>query len=95
MGKESIQLIQQTAEETRQMLLVRLNEYIHQAKQKLNEIAKQLRQRREEGTIIEIDLQNWKVELQQMTEQLNKPSTITIQQSSASLINKIQVELPG
>ena len=44
---------------------------------------------------MENDLQRWKEELQQMKEQLNKPSNITIQQTSTALVNKIRVDFSG
>jgi len=61
----------------------------------LNKLTNQLKLSRQEDDIIEIDLEKWKEELQQMTEQFNKPSNITIEQSSIPLINKIHVNISG
>jgi hypothetical protein len=93
--QESIQKIKETAEETRQLLVKHTNNNITDIEQKLNQLTNQIRLSREENDIIETDLQKWKEELQQMTEQLNKPSNIKIHQDSTTLINKIQVEFSG
>jgi len=55
----------------------------------------QLRQSREEDDIIETDLQNWKEKFTELTEKLNNPSHITIQQNTIPLINKLGVDLSG
>jgi len=89
--QESIEKIKQTAEEGRQLLLKHTNNHITHIEQKLNKLNNQFRLSRKEDNFIEIDLQEWKKELQQMTDQLNKPSHITIYQDSTTLINKIQV----
>jgi hypothetical protein len=91
--KDSIQKIQQTAEETRHILFIHTNKRINQIEEKLNKLTNQLRQNRQEDDIIEIDLQKWNEELKQMTEQFNKPLNITIEQSSTPLINKIHVNV--
>jgi hypothetical protein len=93
--QESIQKIKQTAEETRQLLVKHTNEHIIDIEQRLNKLNNQFRLRREEDNFIERDLQEWKKQLQQMTEQLNKPSHIKIYQDSTPLINKIQVIFYG
>ena len=89
--QESIQKIKQTAEEVRQTLLIHTNEHIDQTKEKLDKLANQLKHSRDEDDIIETDLQKWKEELQQMTQQFSKPSNIKIQQSLIPLVNKVQV----
>jgi hypothetical protein len=89
--QESIQKIKQTAEEGRQLLLKHTNNHITRIEQKLNKLNNQFRLSRKEDNFIEIDLQEWKKELQQMTDQLNKPSHIKIRQYSTPLINIIQV----
>jgi chromosome segregation ATPase len=92
---ESIEKIKQTAEEIRQIVSININENMDPTKDRLNKLTDQLKQSREQDEIIETDLQKWKEELQQIREQLNRPSNIIIQQSSIPLINKIQVEFPG
>jgi chromosome segregation ATPase len=93
--QQSIQKIKQTAEEARQLLVKYTNEHIIRIEQRLNKLTYQLKHSRDEDDIMETDFQKWKEELQQMTEQLNKPPNIEIQQSSTPLINKIQVEFFG
>ena len=51
-----------------------------------------MRQSREENDFIETDLQRWKQELTQLTNQLAKPSNITIRQDSAPLVTQISVD---
>jgi chromosome segregation ATPase len=93
--QQSIQKIQQTAEEARQLLVKYTSEHIIRIGQRLNKLTEQLKHSRDEDDIMETDLHKWKEELQQMTEQLNKSPNIEIQQSSTCLINKIQVEFFG
>jgi hypothetical protein len=92
---DSIQKIKQTADETRQVLFKYISEHITQLEHTSNKLTNQLKLSRQEDDIIEIDLEKWKEELQQMTEQFNKPSNITIEQSSIPLINKIHVNISG
>lgn len=92
---ESIEKIKKTAEETRQLLVKYTSDHITRIEQNLNTLTNQLKHSREEDDIMETDLQNWKEELQQMTQQLNKPPNIEVQVSSTPLINEIQVESLG
>jgi hypothetical protein len=52
-----------------------------------------LRESREENDIIETDLDHWKDELAQLTEQLIKPRNITIRHDSTPLVAKIYVDV--
>ncbi len=58
------------------MLSKYTNEHIIRIEKKLNQLTNQLRQSREEDDIMEPDLKKWKEKLQQMTQQLNKPSNV-------------------
>ena len=91
--QESIEKIRQTAQEIRHLLSMHTSE--HLLKVKLEQFIEQLKRSRAEDEIIEGDLQKWQEQLKQLTQQINKPSTIVIQQSEIPLINKIQVQFSG
>jgi ribosome recycling factor len=93
--EDSIQKIRQASEETRQLLLKHSSKYINHIEEKLIKLTNQLRQGRKEDDITENDLNRWKEELKQLTEQFTKPLNITIQQSSTPLINNIHIEISG
>jgi hypothetical protein len=93
--RNSIKNIQQTAEETRQILLNNINEYSHQIIIKLNELTNQLRKTRQENDFNETAVRHFDEELKLLTNELTKPSHISIQENSQPLINKISVEVSG
>jgi hypothetical protein len=89
--KDSIRKIQQTAEECRQILLQHTTKHFNQIEINLTKLTDQLKQTRQENDFNEIDLKNLKQKLTQLEKELDKPSNISIQQDSTSLINKISV----
>ena len=91
--KESIEKIKQTAQEIRQLLSAHMNENI--VRTKLDELTQQIKNTREQDNIIESDLQKWREELQQITQQWKKLSNIVIQQTETTLVKKIQVQFSG
>jgi len=88
---DSIRKIQQTAKECRQSLLQYTTEHIQKIEVNLAKLTDQLRHTRQENDFNEIDLQQLKQKLTQIQEELDKPSDISIQRDSASLVNKICV----
>ena len=94
---QSIQIIKQTADETRQTLSHRFTENINLSKIKLDQFTQQFRESREEDEIIEEDLHRWNEQLQQLTQQLNRPtpSNIILRQTEIPLVNKIQIQFEG
>lgn len=92
---EAIERIKKTAEETRQSVEKLTSESTNRVGRSLNQLAAEVKHCREEDDIMEPDLQRWKDELQQMTQQLSKPPNIEVRVSSTSLINRIQVESLG
>jgi chromosome segregation ATPase len=88
---DSIIKIRKTAEEAREMLLKHTTGHTAQIETKLSRLTDQLRQSREENDFFETDLRQWKEGLVRLTEQLTKPSDITIQQGSTPLVTKIHV----
>ena len=89
---DSIQKIKQTAEEIRQLISIHINENIIPTKEKLDQLTQQLKHAREQNNAIEVDIQRWKEELQEITQQLNKSTNIAIQLTSTPLVNKLQVQ---
>lgn len=88
--QESIDKIKQTAQEIRQLLSSHTNE--NTIKTELNELTQQIRHSRDEEDFNEEDLHKWKEQLKQLTQQLNTPPNIVVQQIEIPLINKIQIE---
>jgi hypothetical protein len=89
----SIKIIQQTAEQARQILIKYTKRYIHEIEIKLNKVTHQLRESRDEDDFNEINLCQFQEELNRLTEALNKPSTVSIREDSTPFINKISVEI--
>ena len=94
---QSIEIIKQTAQEIRQTLSHRFTENINLTKIKLDQLTQQLRESREEDEIIEGDLHRWNEQLQQLTQQLNRPtpSNIILRQTEIPLVNKMQIQFEG
>jgi len=90
---DSIKRIRQTANEAREMLLKHTTKHINEIEVKLNKLTDQLRQSRQENDFVETDLRQWKEQLSQFTSELNKPSTVTLQQDSKALVTKIYVNI--
>jgi chromosome segregation ATPase len=89
--KDSINKIQQTAEEGRQILLKHTGEHFNEIEIKLTKLTEELKEIREENDFNEVDLNKFKQKLKELEEQLNKPSNISIRQDSSLFINKISV----
>jgi chromosome segregation ATPase len=92
--RDSIQKIEQTANEARDRLLKHTAEYITQIEVKLNKLTDQLKQCRLEKDFIETDLYQWKEELIQLNIDLTKLSNITLQEDPKPLVTKIYVDVP-
>jgi chromosome condensin MukBEF ATPase and DNA-binding subunit MukB len=93
--QNSMKIIQQTADEAREILIQNTNKYISQLEIKLNQLTDQLRESREENDFNEINLRLFQEELNKLTQELIKPSNILIQEDSTSFINKISVHVSG
>ncbi|CAF3850174.1 unnamed protein product [Rotaria sp. Silwood1] len=91
--RDSIEKIQQTADEARKLLLKYTAKHILDVEIKLNKLTDQLRYNRQENDFIDTDLHQWKKQLIQLTDEFNKPSNITIRQDSKALVNKIYVDI--
>ena len=89
----SIKIIQETAEKARQLVFKNIEEYTHQIESKLNELTKQLRESRQENDFNEINLSEYQEKIDQLNNELIKPSDISIREDSISFINKICVHV--
>jgi chromosome segregation ATPase len=88
---DSIRKIQEIAKECRQLILQHTTKHIDQIEVNLAKLTDGLRQTRQENDFNEIDLQELKQKLTQLAEELDKPSNVSIEHDSASLVNKISV----
>jgi chromosome segregation ATPase len=89
--KDSINKIQQTANEARQLVLKHTGEHFNQIEIRLNKLTEELKEIRKEDDFNEIHLNQLKQKLKQLEEELDKPSNISIRQDSSSFINKTSV----
>jgi hypothetical protein len=91
--QKSIKIIQQTAEEARQIILKNTNKHIDQLGIKLNKLTNQLRESRDEADFNEINLRLFQEELDKLTNELTQSSNILIREDSTSFISKISVHV--
>ncbi len=97
--KNSIQKIQQMADEVRQVVMEHASKHMKEIEIRLTKLTEKLKVIRQEDDFNEIHLNQLKEKLNQLEEQLKKPSTITIvEENSSAFINKISVfitSVPG
>ena len=91
--KESIATIRHSAEGMRLSLITHVNGHAARLEEKLNKLTEELRQSRQGDDIIETDLQQWKKDLEDFTDELNQPRNIKIQTNSIPLINQLQIDI--
>jgi len=89
--KDSIEIIKQIANQCRQILIEHRNDNINQIEINLAKLTDQLKYTRQENNFNEIDLNQYKDKLKQLTIELNRLHNVSIQQNSTSLVNKISV----
>ncbi|CAF1399110.1 unnamed protein product [Adineta ricciae] len=89
--KESMDKIQQTADECRRLITEHLDKNIHEIEAEFRKFADRVKYIRKEDDFNEIDLNEFDTKLKQLQQQLHQPSMFSIQQNSTSLINKIQI----
>jgi DNA anti-recombination protein RmuC len=90
---DSINKIRQTAEETRQLLRKHTDGFFTEIQDKLNKLTNQLQESRKD--FFETDLQQWKEQLEQLKENLDKPLPVAIRHDSTPLVTKIFVDVTG
>jgi chromosome segregation ATPase len=89
--KDSINIIQRTADDARQVLAKHATENMNEIEIKLVELTKQLEITRQENDFNELHLNQFKRKLKQLEEQLKQPSSISIRQESSSFVGRINV----
>ena len=92
----SIALIQQTAEEARRILANHAAENIRKIEDKLVRLTEELKITRDENDFNELHINQFKEKLQELEEQLKKPSNISIRHDPSSFIGRISIAIaPG
>ena len=91
--RASIKKIRQAAQEAREVALKNTDKNIYQLETKLNKLTDQLRESRDEDDFNEINLRHFQEQLKQLTDELTKPSNISIRNGSESFISKIFVDV--
>lgn len=91
--KNSIKIIQKTAQEAREILLKTIKEYNQLIETKLHKLTNEIRETRQENDFDEINLRSFEEELKLLNEELAKQSHISIHKESTPLIHKISVDV--
>ncbi|CAF1073841.1 unnamed protein product [Adineta steineri] len=89
--KNSIEIIQQTAEECRETVMKLTQNSITDVEKKFSELSQKLKEIRQENEFNEIDLNHFQLKLAQITEEFLQPPNISIRQDSQEFIKKISV----
>ena len=91
---ESIEKIQKIAQEARDVILKNVDNDKTNVKRKLDLLTNQLKiSREEEDDITEFELEQWKEQLNKLTEQLKKPMDITIRHTSTPIITDVVINI--
>ena len=80
------------ARENRQLVLESIVQVYEILKVKLNKLTNELNESRKENDFFEISLNQWKNQLTEMQNELEKPIDITIQSDTTPLITKLIVK---
>lgn len=89
----SINKIKQTAEEYRQVLIEHINKFMNEIENNLNKLTDQIKEIRQEDEYNELDLDQLKIKLIKLTEQLEKSLNVSIKEDSTSFINKLLIDI--
>ena len=93
--QRSIDKIQQTAEENRQLIFKQMNEHFENIEVDLNRLTDQIKEIRQESDFNELNLIDLRNKLERLQKKLNHPENISLKQknSSSSFINRIYVNI--
>ena len=91
--QQSIEIIQQTAKQCRQLLQQHINQHLSHIEKRLTNLTEKIKEARFENEFNEIDLRQWTDKLNQLTQQFNQPSIISIHRTSQPFIDKISVKI--
>ncbi|CAF4157939.1 unnamed protein product [Adineta steineri] len=87
----STEIIQQKAQECREIAMGCLPTFFIDIEKKFNDLSQQIKQIHQENECNEINLNYLKSQLVEITEELNNPSKISIKEDSQSFINEISI----
>ncbi|CAF0837910.1 unnamed protein product [Adineta steineri] len=87
----SIEIIQQKAQECREIAMGCLPTFFNDIEKKFNNLSQQIKEIHQENEFNEINLNYLKCQLIEITEELNNPSKISIKENSQSFINEIAI----
>ncbi|CAF1009147.1 unnamed protein product [Adineta steineri] len=87
----SIEKVQQKAQDCREIVNEFLRTFINAIEMKFNDLNRQIQQLHKENDFNEINLNYLRNQLRKITEELNNPSNISIQQNSQPFINDISI----
>ena len=91
----SIDKIQQTAEENRQLIFKLMNEHFQNIEIDLNRLTDQIKETRQESDFNELNLIDLRNKLERLQKKLNHPENISLKEGnlSSSFINSIYVDI--
>lgn len=90
---KSIKKIQETAEETKKLLLEHMNRYINEIEIKFKELTEQINDVRLENAFNEVVLNQLKEKFKELEDEFNIPSVVSIKEDPSSFVSKISVVL--
>lgn len=90
---ESIEKIEQAAEECKELVLKHITERTGQVEIKLSKLTEDLKYIRRENDYNDVDLMQLSARLEQLTKQLDQPENIIVEQNSASLVKGITIKV--
>ena len=94
--RKSIEQIQQTANQCRDQSIDHTNLFFIDIECKLNQLARQMKQMRDENEFNDLDLNQLKENMHKLEKELLQPSYLSLEQQSTSFINFIVLkELSG
>ncbi|CAF0794195.1 unnamed protein product [Adineta steineri] len=91
--RNSIEMIQQKAKESKEVVIKSSETCINDIEMKFNDLNEQIKEIHKENNFNEINLNYLTNQLREIKEELNNPLKISIQQNSRSLINEISIIL--
>lgn len=92
--EKSISIIRQTAEQNRQLILEETNKHYQQIKIDLKRLHEDLSEISKENNFNETHLNDLKIKLEKLQNQLNNPKNICLkEENSSSFINKIYIKI--
>ncbi|CAF1279660.1 unnamed protein product [Adineta steineri] len=91
--RNSIEIIQHKARDCREIVIKSSETFITDIENKFKDLSEQIKQIHNENEFNEINLNYLRNQLIEITEELNNPSNISIQQDSQSFINEISIIL--